>query len=209
MEDRYAQLEKFCEARGIQKYAPEEILELVEDGESADWIVEQVLSEGSEADIQELTELLEQLAPPPQEVQTVAEEALVEPAVEEGRLDWQQLEDLGALPPGVDVKQLEQLLASPKGELLADFGLFCQERGVNVQAGGEGMEEVLHELHEEWLQTPRSRLEGKRPAELMENGGLFQAKVETFRREQPKIGRNDPCPCGSGKKYKKCCGKAA
>jgi hypothetical protein len=24
---------------------------------------------------------------------------------------------------------------------------------------------------------------------------------------QPKIGRNDPCPCGSGKKYKKCCGK--
>jgi hypothetical protein len=27
----------------------------------------------------------------------------------------------------------------------------------------------------------------------------------TFRRESPKIGRNDPCPCGSGKKYKKCC----
>lgn len=28
-----------------------------------------------------------------------------------------------------------------------------------------------------------------------------------FIRESPKIGRNDPCPCGSGKKYKKCCGK--
>ena len=26
-------------------------------------------------------------------------------------------------------------------------------------------------------------------------------------RDAPKIGRNDPCPCGSGKKYKKCCGK--
>jgi SEC-C motif-containing protein len=25
-------------------------------------------------------------------------------------------------------------------------------------------------------------------------------------RSQPKVGRNDPCPCGSGKKYKKCCG---
>jgi uncharacterized protein YecA (UPF0149 family) len=24
---------------------------------------------------------------------------------------------------------------------------------------------------------------------------------------EPKVGRNDPCPCGSGKKYKKCCGK--
>ncbi len=29
----------------------------------------------------------------------------------------------------------------------------------------------------------------------------------TFRRELPKIGPNEPCPCGSGKKYKKCCGK--
>jgi hypothetical protein len=29
--------------------------------------------------------------------------------------------------------------------------------------------------------------------------------VVTYRREQPKIGRNSPCPCGSGKKYKKCC----
>ena len=28
-------------------------------------------------------------------------------------------------------------------------------------------------------------------------------------RETPRIGRNDPCPCGSGKKYKKCCGMAA
>ena len=26
------------------------------------------------------------------------------------------------------------------------------------------------------------------------------------RRDAPKVGRNDPCPCGSGKKYKKCCG---
>ena len=29
----------------------------------------------------------------------------------------------------------------------------------------------------------------------------------TVKREGEKIGRNDPCPCGSGKKYKKCCGK--
>ncbi|MBU1726771.1 MAG: SEC-C domain-containing protein [Candidatus Omnitrophica bacterium] len=28
-----------------------------------------------------------------------------------------------------------------------------------------------------------------------------------FQASQEKIGRNDPCPCGSGKKYKKCCGK--
>ena len=29
----------------------------------------------------------------------------------------------------------------------------------------------------------------------------------TFVREDPKVGRNDPCPCGSGKKYKKCCAR--
>jgi preprotein translocase subunit SecA len=29
----------------------------------------------------------------------------------------------------------------------------------------------------------------------------------TIRNEEPKIGRNDPCPCGSGKKYKNCCGR--
>jgi hypothetical protein len=28
-----------------------------------------------------------------------------------------------------------------------------------------------------------------------------------FKNAQPKVGRNDPCPCGSGKKHKKCCGK--
>ena len=32
-------------------------------------------------------------------------------------------------------------------------------------------------------------------------------KPQTVRREEPKVGRNDPCPCGSGKKYKNCCGK--
>jgi SEC-C motif-containing protein len=31
-------------------------------------------------------------------------------------------------------------------------------------------------------------------------------KPETFHRGAPKVGRNDPCPCGSGKKRKKCCG---
>ena len=31
-------------------------------------------------------------------------------------------------------------------------------------------------------------------------------RPEPFRRKVPKVGRNDPCPCGSGKKYKKCCG---
>lgn len=43
------------------------------------------------------------------------------------------------------------------------------------------------------------------------SGGQPSKEVElpaarTIKREMPKVGRNDPCPCGSGKKYKKCCG---
>jgi preprotein translocase subunit SecA len=42
----------------------------------------------------------------------------------------------------------------------------------------------------------------RRPA----RAGGDDAPVRTVRREEPKVGRNDPCPCGSGKKYKKCHG---
>ncbi len=37
---------------------------------------------------------------------------------------------------------------------------------------------------------------------------LAQSMAGTFQREHAKTGRNDPCPCGSGKKFKKCCGAA-
>ena len=39
------------------------------------------------------------------------------------------------------------------------------------------------------------------------DGGKSNQKQQTVRRDKPKVGRNDPCPCGSGKKYKKCCGR--
>jgi hypothetical protein len=38
-----------------------------------------------------------------------------------------------------------------------------------------------------------------------QNAQSAQSKPEPYRREQPKIGRNEPCPCKSGKKYKQCC----
>ncbi|MCR4442862.1 MAG: tetratricopeptide repeat protein [Peptococcaceae bacterium] len=37
----------------------------------------------------------------------------------------------------------------------------------------------------------------------------YEMFPQPYRRPEPKIGRNDPCPCGSGKKYKKCCGAKA
>ena len=39
------------------------------------------------------------------------------------------------------------------------------------------------------------------------NDGKETLKKEPKKNDKKKIGRNDPCPCGSGKKYKQCCGK--
>jgi preprotein translocase subunit SecA len=41
------------------------------------------------------------------------------------------------------------------------------------------------------------------------HGGEGDRRKPVVKSEQQKVGRNDPCPCGSGKKYKKCCGKSA
>ena len=47
-----------------------------------------------------------------------------------------------------------------------------------------------------------------RPA--VENMRSRRPKIELpIRRELPKVGRNEPCPCGSGKKFKNCCGRTA
>jgi uncharacterized protein len=43
-------------------------------------------------------------------------------------------------------------------------------------------------------------------ADLADLTSDLRYKVDTVRREAPKVGRNDPCPCGSGKKYKHCHG---
>ena len=47
-----------------------------------------------------------------------------------------------------------------------------------------------------------------KPKQMVEHRGVAEGsdKPETVRREEEKVGRNEPCPCGSGKKYKKCHG---
>ncbi|NDH17568.1 MAG: preprotein translocase subunit SecA, partial [Opitutae bacterium] len=46
------------------------------------------------------------------------------------------------------------------------------------------------------------------PAPQVEESSAPKVAIPVVR-EAPKVGRNDPCPCGSGKKYKKCCGVGA
>jgi len=54
----------------------------------------------------------------------------------------------------------------------------------------------------------RERALAPRPARVtLSRGDIKSAGKTTQRRQGVKVGRNDPCPCGSGKKYKKCCGQ--
>lgn len=58
-------------------------------------------------------------------------------------------------------------------------------------------------------ERPEPEPEAPRPAQLNLNRGAGSASAErprTVQRVEEKVGRNDPCPCGSGKKYKKCHG---
>jgi uncharacterized protein len=82
---------------------------------------------------------------------------------------------------------------------------------------------VAGEMEPGWPETPisdelRDRLESMMGAGAGRAYHRFAAQrretarlareARTVRREEPKVGRNDPCPCGSGRKYKQCCGAA-
>jgi preprotein translocase subunit SecA len=57
--------------------------------------------------------------------------------------------------------------------------------------------------------SPFGGPQGGGPSRMPARTGGDDAPIHTVRRDEPKVGRNDPCPCGSGKKYKKCHGAAA
>ena len=83
---------------------------------------------------------------------------------------------------------------------------------LSASRGGEDDEsgEVSFEAHYEVKGVPQTMREDA--FFRREDGRWYYVdgnvhRPEPYRREGPKIGRNDPCPCGSGKKYKKCCGK--
>jgi preprotein translocase subunit SecA len=71
-------------------------------------------------------------------------------------------------------------------------------------------EETLSILYRIQLAEPEDLKELHKPEEppLMFSGGeMAGAKKKPAKRSDKKVGRNAPCPCGSGKKYKKCCGQ--
>ena len=56
------------------------------------------------------------------------------------------------------------------------------------------------------VKSRRDTLGSRQAASEMAKVGARQSQAK---RSSSKVGRNEPCPCGSGKKYKRCCGAAA
>ena len=70
-------------------------------------------------------------------------------------------------------------------------------------------EETLGILYRIQIAEPQKINEYRQPKQqqLAFSGGGEPEQKKPAKRAAKKIGRNAPCPCGSGKKYKKCCGR--
>lgn len=87
---------------------------------------------------------------------------------------------------GLEIKQVEGGAAGDKeGKLI-----FCAHYETKGKKEDHWEQSVFEKENDQWKFLDGQRLQ-----------------VGPIRREGPKLGRNDPCPCGSGKKFKKCCSK--
>ncbi len=77
--------------------------------------------------------------------------------------------------------------------------------GGPADSGPGGPPQRLQMSHQDATGAGFASAEADQRAAMRAQG--VDQKVETIRREEPKVGRNDPCPCGSGKKFKQCHGK--
>jgi preprotein translocase subunit SecA len=102
--------------------------------------------------------------------------------------------------------------AMPGGHPEGDSGQGSDATGSSLITGGRGgngrpprqIATSVDDIEEAFQRKKKRELEQAR----MAGAGDMQT-VQQVVRSGEKVGRNDPCPCGSGKKYKKCCGAGA
>ncbi len=106
--------------------------------------------------------------------------------------EWAGLWALDAFKPGGGLDGTS--LITPFLRLGDETGLEITRTQGDAQRWREAVAPALVAIHAHWLARRSAQ-----PA---------VASRAPVRREAAKVGRNDPCPCGSGQKYKKCCGQA-
>ncbi len=116
----------------------------------------------------------------------------------------------------VDTKWMDHIDAMD--ELKGEVGLnaYAQRNPINVFriTGADMFDEMVNDIRESTVRMLLTLAPQKEPIKRVEVAkplieGFAGGKMPTARKpavNKNKVGRNDPCPCGSGKKYKKCCG---
>lgn len=92
---------------------------------------------------------------------------------------------------------LAQVNLAVLAHLGKDEGLASLLAAKHMSSTGDGVERSLQAFREIYLSSPWTVVPERRPPTVLSG--------YTVRRAVPRVGRNDPCPCASGKKYKKCC----
>jgi preprotein translocase subunit SecA len=129
----------------------------------------------------------------------------------------EHLKGMEALREGIHLRGYGQ--KDPKQEYKKEgFAIFGEMMGA---IGRNVCEKLFHMQIQRNDESPQPAQSQRRARRTVESGGgtpavaassdgrPAQEEGKPVRRDQPKVGRNDPCPCGSGKKYKKCHGAVA
>jgi preprotein translocase subunit SecA len=130
------------------------------------------------------------------------------------------LKAMEALREGIGLRGYGQ--KDPKQEYKKEgFVVFGEMMGIISRNVCEKLFHMQLQRTEQGGEVSVPQRQSKRPRQTIESGGGGEkaagganpedgaSEARPVRRQEPKVGRNDPCPCGSGKKYKKCHGAVA
>ena len=124
-----------------------------------------------------------------------------------------------ALLRAVDMAWMEHLDAMDDLRDGIGFSYLAQRNPITEYriAGSEMFDEMVEKIREETVkfvlfavpaqETKHKAVASVRQAGLKDVGKSAEKRQPVVKKSFEKIGRNDPCPCGSGKKYKQCCGR--
>jgi len=109
----------------------------------------------------------------------------------------QHLEDMEQLREGIGLRGYAQ--QDPLREYKKEGFMLFQDMMQNIK------DDIVKTIFRLQIQEKKPQPRPKMRAMNLSHGGDTPS-LEPIKRKEKKVGRNDPCPCGSGKKYKKCCG---
>jgi len=119
-----------------------------------------------------------------------------------------EIKHLGASLRAADREQFDPASAKEWAESAEWTGLDV----VSTERGGLGDEDGFVEFKARYTVNGQEQEHHERARFTREKGHwvFVEGRVigrDPYRRDEPKTGRNDPCTCGSGRKFKKCCGR--